>query len=208
MLPLVDESFEGAPVAVDVDAPKLSDGLNALSNPSHAAMVASLGEDELDGALDDVGGEDEVATPKAAVSDLVEALGEVAAGVGQAFAFGLVARTLLRKELEASVELGEDGLRVVIEQKLLLLGDPLLGGLASIWEEGAGRGPDLLEDVIGVDGVLGVRQVLGAEAGEVVVTIGHELDEASAVGTEPALDRLATRNLERAVKTRVVSTRR
>jgi len=52
-LSLVDKALEGFPIAVDDDASELSDGLDALLDPAHPAVVAALREHELDRPLDD-----------------------------------------------------------------------------------------------------------------------------------------------------------
>jgi len=64
--------------------------------------------------------------------------------------------------------------------RLLLLVDPGLGFVASLGKQGPGGIPELLDDVVDVDGVLGVGQILGAESREVVVAIGDPLHHASA----------------------------
>ena len=76
-LSLVDKALEGFPIAVDDDAAELSDGLDALLDPAHPAVVAALREHELDGPLDDAAPEDEVSTTQAAVADVVDTLGDV-----------------------------------------------------------------------------------------------------------------------------------
>ena len=52
----MNQALEVPPVAVGLDASELDDGLGAFLDPAHAAVVAPLGDDELDGALDDAAG--------------------------------------------------------------------------------------------------------------------------------------------------------
>ena len=73
----MNEALEGFPIAVDGDPAELSNGLDALLDPAHPAMVAALGEHEVDGPLDDAASEHEVSTTQAAVADVGDTLGDV-----------------------------------------------------------------------------------------------------------------------------------
>ncbi len=54
---IFDEGDERVPLSVDLNATKLEQRLGALFDPAHASVVKALGDDVLDGALDDARGD-------------------------------------------------------------------------------------------------------------------------------------------------------
>src|SRR5215468_1975903 len=89
---MVHELDEVVPVTVGLDAPQLHDGLRAFLDPAHAAMVATLADDVLDGTFHGATSEFEILLDDLVVGHLVDALLEVADHAEQALAFALVAR--------------------------------------------------------------------------------------------------------------------
>ena len=116
----VDEVFEGGPITVDVDTPELGDGLNALLGPSHAAVVAALCENKLDGAFHDAGSDGQVASDSDAVADLFDALGEVGTGDGEPLALLLGPGTGFRDKVVSTLKFEEYSFGVVAKEVVLL----------------------------------------------------------------------------------------
>ena len=193
----MNEALEGLPVAVDLDAAQLDDRLRALLDPAHAAVVAAMRDDVLDGALDDAGGDREVAATEGAVSDLVDPLLEVAPRIVQSLTPPLVAGPRGSDRVPPSLHLVEHALDVVLEERCFLLVNPCLQRGAALLEERAARLPELLEHVVAVDRVGRLGEVLGDEVGVVVVAVGEDVDEATTVRREAALVRFAPSDRER-----------
>ena len=75
----MDEPQEGLPVTVEFDAAEMQEGLGALADPTHAAVVEALADHVLHRTLSVPGGQLEILATQPAVVHLIDSVEEVVA---------------------------------------------------------------------------------------------------------------------------------
>src|SRR5690606_9677058 len=167
---------EGVPVAVDLDAAELEEGLRALRDPAHAGGVEALSDDVADGALDGPGADLEVLVQELAVVHEADALREIGQRSRETRSLPLVAGTGLRERVEPLLQLAQDRLDLAVEDARLVRLDPVRERLAAFAVEAAARLPDVLQGMDHVQGEDRLGEELLGVALEVLLAVDHDLD--------------------------------